>query len=211
MPFNDIYRLRLFGTLHGAQIVNVLHFVQDDPDPLKGGLELANTFVTNMTATLRARCTSAFTYNYVEVERIVPYTGGPVTVNFPASSVGTRSGACGSAMVCEVISIYTSRGGRRGKGRFYLSGGNTEQTNGLQSGVWTAPQSTTTQNLANQFAGIFMDDTLPVVSAWRLGVWSRASGPEHPPWTTDQFTRATALVVRNTARTQRRRQVGVGR
>src|SRR6186997_1271811 len=122
MPFNDIYRLRVYGRMHGAQIVNVMHFVQDDPLPTQGGLQLAQDFVTNMAATLRARCVNQMLYEYVEVESIVPFSGGPVQVNFPGGSVGTSAGSSVSATLCEVISIYTSRGGRRGKGRIYLPG-----------------------------------------------------------------------------------------
>src|SRR6185295_12710892 len=102
MPFNDVYRLRLYGRLHGSQIVNVMHFVQDEPLPTWGALQLAQDFVTNMRPSLIARVTSAFTYDYVEVEPIVPYSGGPVSVNFPGGTVGTRSGACNTATLCEV-------------------------------------------------------------------------------------------------------------
>lgn len=211
MPFNDIYRLRVFGRLHGAQIVNVMHFVQDDVDPLKGGLELANAYVTNMAATQRARVVNAFLYEYVEVERIVPYSGGPVQVNFPAPGTGTSAGTNVSATLCEVLSIYSVRGGRRGKGRIYLCGGDTVSGGSLSAGVWGSTQTAKTQAYATQLATIFMDDTDPVRSSWRLGVWSRASGPVNPPWSTDQFARASSLVVRTICRTQRRRQVGVGR
>lgn len=211
MPFNDIYRLRLYGRLHGAQIVNVLHFVQDDPLPTQGAQQLANDFVTNMRATLIARVTTAFTYEYVEVESIVPYAGGPFVAAFPGGTVGTRTGICASATLAEVISIYTSRGGRRGKGRMYLCGGNTDQSTGITNGAWASPQTGTTQAYATALATRYMAVLTGSVGLWRLGVWSKASGPPLPPWTSDQFVRATSLTVRTTVRNQRRRQIGVGR
>jgi hypothetical protein len=208
MAFNDIYRMRIYQSQITAQVVNVLHFVQDDPLPTRGGLELAQDFVTNMTTTLKARSSLATSYLFVEVQKIVPMEGGPVTVNFPAGTTGGVSGGLASATLAEVVTIYSQRGGRRGRGRIYLPSSSTDAANATD-GQWTTTQSNRTVAFCTALAARYIDATKPI--GWALGVWSRASGPVMPPWTTAQFARATALVVRRTIRNQRRRQLGVGR
>lgn len=208
MAFNDIYRLRVYQRLHGQQVVNVMHFVQEDPLSTVGGQQLANNFIANMTTTMRARTSNQMTYEYVEVQTIVPFSGGPVTANWTGGTAGTQIQPCQTGTVAEVITIYTSRGGRRGRGRIFLAGARTDTT-GMASGLWAAAQTTLTQAYATALA-TFYTGVLPPVP-FHLGVWSKASGPALPPWTSSQFVRATGLTVRQTVRNQRRRQIGVGR
>jgi hypothetical protein len=208
MAFNDIYRFRLYQTLHGAQVVNVIHFVQDDPLPTRGGLELANDFLANMATTLKARATNALTFNYIEVQKLVPFEGGPVIVAWTGGSVGTGAGTTVSATLAEVVTIYSQRAGRRGRGRIYLTG-QDQSSSSITAGTWQSLQSTKTLAFANALYARYIDANKPI--GWALGVWSRAAGPAAPPWTTSQFARATGLSVRTIVRTQRRRQVGVGR
>lgn len=210
MAFNDIYRLRIYQRLHGAQVVNVLHFVEDVTVLGGSGPQaLANDFVANMYTPLRNRASNQLFFDYVEVQTIVPFSGGPVAANFSAGANGADTNVCASATLCEVISIYTSRGGRRGKGRIYLAGAPTATTLYVSQGVWGSSQTPRTQTLATALATRYMQ--VPYTTSYVLGVFSRASGPDAPPWSTSQFVRATALTVRTTVRTQRRRQVGVGR
>lgn len=208
MPFNDIFRLRVYQRLHGSQVVNVLHFVQDDPTPTYGGLQLAQHFVTNMTTPLRNRAVSQLAFDFVEVQSIVPFAGAPVAVSFPGGTVGAVVGGSVSATLCEVITVYTSRAGRRGRGRIYLAGASTA-TADISLGSWISPQTTRTTSFATALATNYMQE--PPVVGWKLGVWSKVIAGPTPPWSTDAFVRATNLTVRTIVRTQRRRQVGVGR
>jgi len=208
MAYNDIFKLRIYQLMHGAQVVNVLHFVEDLPAVGAGASGLANDFVTNMTTTLKARASNNVTFQYVEVQKIVPFEGGPAVVSFPGGTIGGVAGNSVSATLCEVVTIYSQRGGRRGRGRIYLPPPETSSTS-AGSGVWTATQTARTQTFCNAFATRYIGAAGLV--AYCLGVWSRASGPQFPPWSTSQFARATGLTIRTTMRTQRRRQVGVGR
>lgn len=208
MPFNDIYRLRVYQRLHGSQVVNVYHFVQEDPTPATGALELASDWVTNMRATSIARASNELLFEYVEVQSLVPFSGGPVTVNFPASTIGTVVAPCHSATLCEVITMYSSRAGRRGRGRMYLAGAPTQSTS-ISAGTWLSAQTTRTQTFATAVATRYMVVGHP--SGFSLGVWSRVLAGPDPPFSSDGFVRASALTVRTIVRTQRRRQVGVGR
>lgn len=208
MAFNEVFRLRIYQSLQSAQVVNVLHFVQDDPLPSRGGLELANDFVTNLTTSLKARAFTGVAFQYIEVQSIVPFSGASIIVNFPGGTIGGVSGNCASGSLAEVVTIYSERAGRRGRGRFYLPPGGTNATEAV-GGLWTAAQTTRTQTFATALTTRYIAAAHPI--GWVLGVWSRASGPEFPPWTTSQFAKGSGLVVRPTIRNQRRRQVGVGR
>jgi hypothetical protein len=208
MAYNDIFRLRIYQRLHGSDIINVLHFVQDDPTPTYGAQQLANDFVTKMRPSMIARAVSQMAFSFVEVQSIVPFSGAPVTAAFPGGTVGSVVGGTVSATLCEVITIYTSRGGRRGRGRMYLAGASTA-TADVSAGGWLSPQTTRTAAFATALATNYMQE--PPVVGWKLGVWSKVIAGPDPPWTTDAFVRATALTVRTIVRTQRRRQVGVGR
>lgn len=208
MPFNEIYRLRVYQRLHTAQVVNVLHFVQDDPLPTRGPLELAQDFATNMRPTLIARAVNEMLFEYVEVQSLIPFSGGPVTANFPTSTTGTATGTSASATLAEVITVYSERAGRRGRGRMYLAGA-PSAASAITAGLWQTVQTTRTQAYATALATRYIGAAHPI--GWHLGVWSRTLGGADPPFPTDAFARATSLTVRTVARTQRRRQVGVGR
>jgi len=161
-----------------------------------------------MATPLRNRASNQMLYELVEVQSMIPFSGGPVTANFPASSFGVLAQNPASATLCEVMTIYTSRGGKRGRGRIYLPAGSTAAAD-VSNGVWLAPQTTRTVALATALGNRYLN---PLGSLqFRMGVWSRVIGGQTPPFTSDGFVRATALTVRTIVRTQRRRQVGVGR
>lgn len=208
MAYNDIYRLRIYGRQHGSQIVNVLHFVNDDVSGVQGGQQLATHFLTNMTATLRGRAANQMAFESIEVQSIVPFDGGLWTAPFAAGTVGNAPTSSSTAVLAEVITIYSQRGGRRGRGRIYLAGAGTS-TSEIQAGVWASTQTARTAALATALASNYIG--APHSSVFTLGVWSKLLAGPNPPWPTSAFARATALTVRTIARTQRRRQVGVGR
>jgi len=195
-------------SMHGAQVVNVMHFVQEDPLPTVDAAFLANDFRTNMDATIRGRTTPFCNFQYVEVQSIVPFSGASAISNWPANTNGTSGSNSASATLCEVVTIYTSRAGRRGRGRLYLPSGDTTTTNAL-NGSWTSTQSARTVSFANALSARYIAHTTGL--SFSLGVWSRVLAGPTPPWPSSAFVRATTLSVRTSIRTQRRRQVGVGR
>jgi hypothetical protein len=206
MAQNDIFRLRVHCRLHGGEVINVLHFVDEFGVAVNGSQELANDFRTNMEATLKARASTEFALEYVEVVKLVPYGEGPALSLWPGNTFGTVTGGCPSGSLAEVVTLYTAKVGRRFRGRMYLAG---MVTSALSGGSITSTQSTRTQ----AFVTALMTRYAAVGTAgqFRLGIWSRLiAGPE-PPWTTDAFTRVTSATVRTVIRNQRRRQLGVGR
>jgi hypothetical protein len=206
VAYNDIFRLRIHQRLHGQEVLNVLHFVQDDPTPGWGAVQLAEDFRDSMGTLLRARAGSQMAFEFVEVVPIVPYGGGPEIANWPANTLGTSAGNCHTGTLAEVVTIYTSQIGRRHRGRMYLAGGGTTT---LASGLWATSQTTATMNLTAAMTSRYI--TGPAGVSWRMGVWSKLLAGPDPPYPTSAFTRATSLTVRNVVRNQRRRQIGVGR
>jgi hypothetical protein len=205
VAFNDIYRLRIHQRVHGGEVLNVLHFVDDTGTPSGAG-DLAADFRDNMQTTLRARCGNDFLFEFVEAVKIVPYGEGPETAPWAANTVGTVAALTLSGTLCEVITIYTSQIGRRHRGRLFMAGA----ANGrFASGAFTASQTTATQAFATALAARYTAPGHP--SPFSLGVWSKVIAGPDPPWPTSAFTRATSLTVRTLVRNQRRRQIGVGR
>ena len=147
MAYNDVYRLRIYQRQHGSQVVNVLHFVEDLAAVGGGAAGLANDFVTNMKTPLQNRAANQLAFEYVEVQSLVPFSGGVYVVNFPANTIGQSPQPSLSAMCAEVVTIYTSRAGRRGRGRIYLAGGDMS-SGGMGNGLWLTTQTTKTLALA---------------------------------------------------------------
>jgi hypothetical protein len=202
--YNDIYRLRIHCRLHGAEVLNVLHFRGDIVTSSASGL--ANDFFTNMATTLRGRASNDCFFEYIEVVPLVPYGDGPVTVSWAANTAGTVVAAAISGSLAEVVTVYTNQIGRAHRGRIFLSG---IASGRIAAGLMTSAQTTATQAFATALAGRYIGDGH--TGSYTFGVWSRLLAGPDPPWTTDAFTPATSLTVRTIVRNQRRRQIGVGR
>lgn len=206
MALNDIYRVRIHQRMHGQEVLNVWHFVDDAGAAGDQGTALCQDIITNMATTMRARACSDMVFEFVEAVKLVPYGEGPVTVSYPANTVGTATGSAGTGTLAEVVTVYTSLIGRRHRGRMYLAGGPSTTISG---GSWPAAQTTRTQAFCTAFAARYM--ATPGGFTFKFGVWSKAIAGPDPPWPSDSFTRATSLTVRTLVRNQRRRQIGVGR
>jgi hypothetical protein len=206
MALNDIIRLRIHCRIHGGEVLNILHFVDDTGISGDGAQDLCNDFRTNMEATMRARASTDTFFEYIEAVKIVPYGEGPRTSIWPSSIAGGVATTTPSATLCEVLTIHSAQIGRRHRGRMFLAG---IAPAAMLSGQVTPAQTTRTSAFATALATRYMVAGHP--SQFTLGIWSKTIAGPDPPWPTSAFTRATALTVRTIIRNQRRRQVGVGR
>jgi hypothetical protein len=206
MAFNDILRLRIHARLHGGEVINVLHFVDDLGAAGDNSQQLANDFRTNMDTTLRGRATGDMTFEFIEVVKIVPYGEGPTLSLWPANTVGTVVGTAPTGSIAEVVTLYTAKVGRRYRGRMYLAG---IVGSGMSAGSFVTTQSNRTQAFITALLGRYV--AIPGGGQFRLGIWSRLNAGPDPPWPTSAFTRVTSATVRTVIRNQRRRQLGVGR
>ena len=206
MAANDILKLRIHCRIHGAEVINVMHFVDQAGAAGDNAQALADDFRTNMTTTLQARASTDTFFEYVEVVKIVPYGDAPRVSAWTTTTNGGVAGVTPSATLCEVMTISSATIGRRHRGRIYLAGLSAAQ---MTAGQIAPAQTTRTVAFATALANRMI--VLGGPSLFRLGIWSKLNAGPEPPWSTDAFTRATALTVRQLVRTQRRRQVGVGR
>lgn len=204
MGYNDIYRLRVHCRMHGGEVLNVMHFRGDLVTSNEQGL--ADDFRDQMGTTMRGRASNEMFFEFIEVVPLVPYGGGPVTASFPSNTLGSVIGSAASGTIAEVVTIYTSQIGRRHRGRIYLAGA---VNNRIVSGSFNSTQVTASQAFVTALAGRYVGDLH--TGSYTMGVWSKAIAGPDPPWSTDAFTPATSLTLRTLVRTQRRRQIGVGR
>lgn len=208
MSAGDVYKLRIHQRLFGGEVINVLHFREASSHVSANASQiLADDFRTSQDTVLRARASGQMFYEYVEVERILPYGDGPATSLWAANTTGTASGTVHPhPAAAEVVTIYTGSIGRAHRGRLFLAGA---LANSQASGLWTSAQTTLTRNLINSIYARYVTDE--GLTGWRWGVWSRSIGGQTPPFDPAGFTPATGFAIRSQIRSQRRRNVGIGR
>jgi hypothetical protein len=206
MAFNDIYRLRIYQRMHAQTVINVLHFKEDLPVTGTGAAALALDFRDSMGVALRGRACTELFFDYIEVQRIIPWGDTPMTAVFTPATAGTVAGTGPTGAIAEVFTLFTGQIGRRKRGRIYLSGLGQSR---MIAGSTTVGQQTNSQTLAVALMNRYC--VVPYTSSWALGVWSRVLGGQQPPLSTNGFAPVTSITVRTTLRSQRRRQLGVGR
>jgi len=208
MSYNDIYRMRVWGRLHGQAVCNVFHFKEVTVNPASTAVQLATDFNAQMSTTWRARgaSTNGPTVEFLEVQRIVPYGDTPYLHTWTGTAVGTAPGTCYTGSIAEVVTWWTGQAGRRKRGRSYLCGA---IGNDINAGQWTSTQTTRTQAWVTAFLARYA--VFPLPTTWNVGVWSRAIAGPFPPYNTDAFAPIQSATIRTVIRNQRRRQIGVGK
>jgi hypothetical protein len=204
MAVGDIFRVALVGMgAQGQQLVNVLHYRQEDSlifdEPGEDFVEAWTTAVqTPYLATFAPGCGL---YS-IEVRGVTdPEYGYDYTV--PGSPVGTAgSGDELPPQDAAVITWKTGKVGRANRGRSYM---------------WPAPEASQHRGAWNAtyqgYLAAYADAAMlvgspPVTAGWQLGVLSwYLDGVKRA---TPKFTPVTSYVVRDQVFTQRRRRAGSG-
>lgn len=169
-------QVRIIGTLHGVQTVNVLHFATNTteldvapPSPLLTAL--VEAVLECVIETLLPAVTSDWTVT--RVEGVFIYNGGgspltdPVIATAPGGSVGER-GAASNSFAASLMNLRTGVVGRRGRGKIFLPPpGEADVTaSDIANDVLVLLAA-----FATCMAGKFLG-TSPT-TAWRFGVLSR--------------------------------------
>jgi len=205
----DVYRVVIRQRLFGSEVDNVLWFRERAGSSVGSGnnsATLANNIRTGIDTTFRAMTTTSHFYEAVQATRMVPYGDGPVEDAWTAGTAGTAgSGATIHPASAGVLTLYTSKIGRSRRGRIYLAGFNPGNT---ASGLWSSTSLTAMGN----FSAVLTTRYGPSgTQSWELGVWSKKIAGATPPFDSTAFEPITSIAVRAQIRSQRRRQVGVGR
>lgn len=190
MAVNDVYQVDLLYSNKGEKCANVIH-VKETADPgTTNEVHIAEAVKDDIwTAALRATMTNDCTLQTIRVRRIDPTSGGPVMATVDeAGSIAQDTLPPNSAVM---LSMYTARLDRSGRGRLFLPGvPKTHNEDGL------LPESVVTLYDA---VGTALTGTLAESGGtWIVGVWSS---------TATQFNQFTSWQVRSWIHTLRGRRM----
>lgn len=193
-----IYRATVSGTLFGQLVQNVLHFRQNEPPPNVHTV-LINNLINNFYGQIRLFVNSAMNWHQIRVDTMEDPPPFPtiVTTNF-SGAWSTHNILWGP--LTTVFQIKTAFPGRKGRGRFYISG---DEPQGLLNGVWESGRQGLHNSVANSIKGNYVG--VSPATGFELGVYPRN--------TTDptEFKAATDLIARALPGTQGRRNIGRGK
>lgn len=200
MAVGDIYRVVLKGVNKASEATyNVFHFRGEvsTPDPDALVEEFVDALMSASTDGVLNILPSSdgYTLSEVSYQVISPTLGAAITHTLSSARHG-KSGNNGILPACCVVKWTTAAGGRSYRGRSYF-GPVAEDiyTDGVIGSAGVTAVGVGCQNVLDLYgpSGSSTD--------WRLVVWSRKLSVE---------TVVTGFAVRSNAKTQRRRQRGVG-
>jgi hypothetical protein len=209
----EVWMVRILAKLENQDHINVLHFrCETAVDDINERLLVAiiNCFLQNLVPAMSTQ----FVMRGATAHRIAP-TLGPEIEYYPQGTLsvpltGAASGDGLPSYSSVVTSIHTTRGGRSGRGRFYLGGipegSTTFSTITDNSAFWLAVLA-----FVACVAGQFIHTGDPGTNEISIGVWSRKpSDPNVPTSAPLGFAPATVLVPHKELATTRSRKVGHG-
>jgi len=209
MAANDVYRVVIRGRLFGSEIDNVMWFRERAGSSVGSGnnsAALAANVRTGIDTNWRAIASTSMFYEAVQATRMVPYGDGPSEDAWAANTAGSAGASTAvHPQSAAVLTLYTSKIGRSRRGRIYICG--MPGTNAA-SGLWSAGTITGLTAIATTLTTRYGPSGS---QSWELGVWSKKLAGATPPFTASAFEPITSIAVRSQIRSQRRRQVGVGR
>jgi hypothetical protein len=196
----DVIECILKGACAGQAIYNVLHFRDNGdlgPAALAAAME-AGAGASWINELVDGLCNDYFIGSILTRSNKDTTPGPQIETAFASGYEGQVADTAGALPVSAVIKWLTAVGGRSGRGRSYIG---------------VLPQSRVVDGLlhVDEIAAIqgFLDATLAIFTSgggsyngnFELGVWSP---------TLSAFNEVVAGVLRTAAKTQRRRQLGVG-
>lgn len=208
----DIVQVTPRFEIEGQQTENVWYFQCTNADPNMLAnllLVIATCIITNLLPALG----SNVTLESVKGKIVGPAIGGEDEWT-PASTdtvVGAAAGDSEPSFVAAVVSLYTARPGRSGRGRIFIGGIPEGSTTGsllnIETGVYPAIVAT----LAC-IATSFPLRELGGAASYEWGIYSRkVGGVTKPPFPTSGYAGITRTVLRRELGTQRRRKLGRGK
>jgi hypothetical protein len=193
----SIFRVRITGTLFGQHCENVVHFQRPESN-LAFKEALARKIEDHWLAQMRLVCRQAMGWESVKVRD----ASNPDDFEFvhPINVTGFHPGEFDVwAPLCAVFQIKTAVQGRRGRGRFYLSG---LEAVGVRRGIWDTGRLGELNSIASSLKEGFLGDN--PTSGFNLGVLKR-NGLEA------DFIEATDFRIRHHPGSQVRRNLFRGK
>jgi hypothetical protein len=203
-------RLRLIGSIHGSQTVNVLHFgstqtLVDTLDWNNALQALAQAVAECALTHLIPVVTSDWTFLRTEAQLIAPIQLDPVVHTTPLPNVG-QGGPQGATITASLIHLRCGRDGRAGRGKIYLPpAGEANLAGGDWDAAWLAALTAFALCLFNKFKEPGGTDPM-----WRIGVLSRKSFESVTGTWSNSFRDLVQLSPAQLASSMRTRKKGRG-
>jgi hypothetical protein len=206
----EIVQVLVQGTIEEQQCENVWYFRAQavDPDML---IHLLTSIAQCLVALLPV-LGSTYRLDRIKGKVVSPAVGAEEEwVPAPTDAVeGAHAGDTLPSYASALISLYTTRGGRSGRGRIYIAG---------------VPEGETTASFINRegslwpaliaFAACMLDKfksrDVPAAGDYDWGVMSRKIGGAKPPFIAGGYAQITRVVPKDALATTRSRKVGRGR
>jgi len=205
MAVNDLYVLKVVGSLFGQTTINRFYYIEtrEHVGPPSAETTLEDRFHTIVMPAWRPCVSSDWKHSSTSVQRVkpAPLLEATVITHGQPADQGTRSPDALPPQAAAVIKWHTGFAGRANRGRSYLAGiAEADHTGGIiSSAVVLAALNVLKDSLLAQLGLILFGEWDPVVRSLRLNGAPR-----------DIALRKTAGSVRSIIYTQRRRTVGVG-
>lgn len=206
-----VWEVLIEGQQERQQTLNVLHFrTRTAVDDME--LRVLRACMECLLTILRPVMGSNWQLRRVQGKRVAPDVG-PIVEVFPDAGVLVQGASEGDtlptyASLC--VNIHTTRGGRSGRGKFYIPGIPEGATTGSFIEV-TNPYWVAVAAFLACLAGKFVKANEPLgTNDVEIGVMSRKIGGIKPPYLLTGFAPATRFAPNNLLATTRSRKVGKG-
>lgn len=207
----EVVQVLVQGVLEGQEVENVLYFRAEAGDVDFLVSLLAKIGVCIVTALIPALNTN-YTLERIKGHVVSP-TVGPEEVWTPEEGQASTGAIVTDGLpsfTSALISLYTTRGGRSGRGRMYVAGVSEAHTVGsyinVEAPLWPALLAFVACLLAD-----FKIRDLYAAGNYTWGVMSRKIGGLKPPFDPDGYAPITRAVPVRALATTRSRKVGRGR
>lgn len=207
----EIHEITVYGTQELQQVMNVLH-VRVDAATNNMELDVLKAIMDCYVEILMPHSGSNWQLGGVRAKQVAPVLG-PIYEYIPETTEGMQGEEAGDTLPAHIsvcINIYTTRGGKSGRGRMFIPGVPESATTGSvippANIYWT-----TLLAFAACLAAKLIHVNEPLGSDFvSLGVVSRKLGAAKPPYNVNQFAAATRLVPRKFVGSSNSRKIGRG-
>jgi len=207
----DIVQVLHQYDLEGQKCENVWYFRAQalDPDILAN---LLAAIATCLIPILVPKLSTSYTFERLRAKVVSPAVG-PEVDYYAGVGVATAGVAAGDGLPSHdsaIVSLYTERGGRSGRGRIYIGGvpeGDTIKSYiNTEAPLWGAILAFLVCMLAT-----FKPHDVPAAGDYDWGVMSRKLGGLKPPFLPAGYAMITRAEPRRELATTRSRKIGHGR
>lgn len=210
MSVGDVYRVNVIQAFKGNRMISGFHARALTISASKD--DLGNDVVANILPSWIPAVTQDLGIIAVEVQDVVPGTGETIEHSITGNLVGLFVSPSAPPQIAAVLSIHTGNKGKRFRGRMFVGGLPAEF---VTAGTISGQLLTNLNVLANTFKNRYTLGGTSRNNSYEMVVFS----PAAPDFVnkkgihtrlTQVITGVTQVTVDQVARTQRRRELGVG-